>query len=364
MNKEDMILFMSGIKEIGHKAMIKAFQRFSDADEFFRGDKEELEEIFNERVSDLIIYERQRFDPDDFRRRIKKAGAGYIIPGDAFYPLKLSSIYDPPLILYYIGDISMMNDERCIGIVGSRSATHYGLMCASGFAAGLAEAGVTVISGMALGIDGAAHRGCLRSGGRTVAVLGSGIDVCYPGNNIDIYERIKREGLILSEHAPGVEPYAYNFPLRNRLISGLSDGVLVIEARKKSGSLITAEYALEQGRNVYAVPGRIDDRLSEGTNKLITDNAAVLCPDPGYILKDLYGIKRKKERKIRIDINAMDLSDKEKRLYKMTGSEPVYVDTFSESLGITLNETISILIKLEQLKLIRQADRGYYIRAW
>lgn len=189
------------------------------------------------------------------------------------YPNLLRLIKDPPKVLHYIGDISLCNQTVCLAVVGARKSTPYGKWAAYHIAKRAAEHGVTIVSGLASGIDSAGHRGALDAGGKTIAVLGCGIDLCYPKSNADLLEKIKQEGLVLSEYEPGMPPLAFQFPLRNRIISGLSQGVVIAEASLNSGSLITAGYALNQGREVYAVPGNINSVYSIGANKLIQDGA-------------------------------------------------------------------------------------------
>ena len=192
---------------------------------------------------------------------------------DKYYPNKLKLIYDPPELLYCLGDIRLLN-EPSIAIVGTRNASNYGKRIAYNLSQELSKRGVTIISGLASGIDSYAHEGAFKNVGKTIAVLGSGIDVIYPKENEDLYKSIiKNGGLIVSEFPLGTKPEKDNFPKRNRIISGLSDGVVVVEAKKKSGALITADLALEQGRSVFAVPGNIDSQNSEGTNNLIKEGA-------------------------------------------------------------------------------------------
>ncbi len=193
-----------------------------------------------------------------------------LCPEDEDYPEELREIYTPPLCLYYIGELPK---GKTLAVVGSRNCSDYGIRMANYFGGGLAKAGVNVISGMARGIDGAAQRAALDARGKVFAVLGSGVDVVYPRENRDIYDRIIKTGGVLSEVPPGEAPIATNFPKRNRIISALSSGILLIEASFRSGSLITVNYGLEQGREVMAVPGRIDDRLSEGCLDVIKSGA-------------------------------------------------------------------------------------------
>jgi len=215
---------------------------------------------------------------------------GRIKIGDRDYPELLNYIANPPEILYYAGDITLAS-KPAIAVVGARKATSYGKWAAYGFAKKLSEYGIVVVSGMAYGIDSFAHKGAVENRGKTIAVLGCGVDICYPDSNQALRERILKEGLLLSEYEPGTPPLPYRFPMRNRIISGLCIGTIVAEAGLSSGSLITAECAAEQGRNIYALPGNINSIYSFGTNKLIKDGATPLIAFDDII--DELGIARK-----------------------------------------------------------------------
>jgi DNA processing protein len=206
----------------------------------------------------------------------RREGCRLLLRGDHGYPSILSEIYDPPLVLYTRGDQAALEAAAAVAIVGTRKPTPYGLQMAEGLAGDLACRGVVVISGLARGIDAAAHRGCLESKGRTVAVLGCGIDVTYPREHRRLTERILERGLVLSEFPPGTSPAPQNFPVRNRIISGLSLGTLIVEASEYSGSLITARLAMEQNREVFAVPGNLTSPRSFGPNYLIKQGAKLV----------------------------------------------------------------------------------------
>lgn len=195
---------------------------------------------------------------------------------DAAYPALLKQIKDYPKKLYYVGNIELLK-TRCVSVIGSRTTTTYGRNTARAAGRCLAECGLTIVSGMAAGIDTCAHEGALAAGGDTIAVLGCGVDICYPLQNMALMQRIEKSGLIISEYEPGSEPMAYMFPQRNRIISGLSEMTLVIQARNRSGSLITAELAVEQGREVFAFPGNIDSQYNLGSNKLIQEGAGLVA---------------------------------------------------------------------------------------
>lgn len=209
-----------------------------------------------------------------------------VIPiDDVNYPAALREIYDPPITLFAKGNLTFLG-EKSIGIVGSRDATSYGFNTAKELSYSLAQNNIVIVSGLARGIDKAAHIGALNARGKTIAVLGCGIDICYPNENMVIYKEILRRGLIISEYIVGTKPEAGNFPARNRIISGLSNGVVIVEAKAKSGAIITVDFALEQGRTVYAIPGNINSIQSEGTNDLIKQGAKTVT-SINDVLEDL-----------------------------------------------------------------------------
>jgi len=214
-------------------------------------------------------------DLDGDRARLERLGIAVIGVTEAAYPARLRAIPDPPCALFVKGAL-LSDDARAIAIVGSRRASPYGRHVAAELAAGLAGRGFTVVSGMALGADAAAHEGCLRAGGRTLAVLGAGVDVIYPPEHTALYARIAAAGAIISEFSPGTPPSRHSFPQRNRVISGLALGVVVVEAPENSGALITAEHAMEQGREVFAVPGSVNSAQSRGTHRLLRDGAKLV----------------------------------------------------------------------------------------
>lgn len=224
-------------------------------------------------------------EPEKEYRECREAGVRILGFREAGYPDALNDIYDPPMILYARGNFSG-EDRCCLSVVGTRNPSAYGIETAQRFASYFAQSGITVVSGFAKGIDSEAHRGALQGKGKTLAVLGCGVDQIYPAENKQLYGRVLEQGAFLSEYPLGTPPHSVNFPRRNRIISGLSLGVLVVEAHEKSGSLITARFALEQGKEVFAVPGRIDSIRSRGTNRLIREGA-LLVEIPEDILAEI-----------------------------------------------------------------------------
>lgn len=222
-----------------------------------------------------IVDQRSRLDPAREEGRASDAGARLVTPADAEYPKRLLQIYDPPLALYVRGTLQA-RDEHGVAIVGSRRTSHYGMETAERLAFQLAQNGVTVISGLARGIDTAAHRGALKGGGRTVAVLGGGLDCLFPPENAELAGQIAGKGAVITEYPMGRQPDKTTFPVRNRIVSGLSEGVTVVECDVASGAMITARQAMEQGRTVFAVPGRVDSFGARGPHRLIKDGACLV----------------------------------------------------------------------------------------
>lgn len=279
---------------------------------------------------------------------------GEVKIGDRDYPELLSHIGNPPEKLYYAGDITLAG-RPSIAVVGARKASPYGKWAAYGFAKKLSEYGIIVVSGMAYGIDSCAHRGALENEGKTIAVLGCGVDVCYPASNRILRDQIMKDGLILSEYEPGVQPLPYRFPMRNRIISGLSLGCIVVEAGISSGSLITAEYAAEQGRNIYALPGNINSISSFGANKLIKDGATPLISFDDMI--DELGIARKNA-----SAQQTELGRDEREIYELifrTGETTI--DFLCRSTGRPPSEVNAMVTILEMKGLLQTAIGKIFI---
>ncbi|PIQ85634.1 MAG: DNA-protecting protein DprA [Candidatus Omnitrophica bacterium CG11_big_fil_rev_8_21_14_0_20_45_26] len=285
---------------------------------------------------------------------------------DADYPSALKEIHDPPPVLYIKGKF-LEADQAAIAVVGARAASSYGLKTAHQFASKLAEAGITVVSGMARGIDTEAHHGALNVRGRTIAVLGSGLDVIYPRENKKLFAKIAASGVVVSEFPLGTPPLAFHFPVRNRLIAGLSMGVLVVEAHQRSGSLITASCAIDEGREVYAVPGRIDSFGSQGTHELIRQGARLVV-SPEDLLSDLRSILREqlrtwtvREDKPVIQIqHTAHLSESEKEIIQLLEANPSTAHEIEEKLA---PGSLRMITEMELKGLIHRRSDGRYERA-
>lgn len=285
-------------------------------------------------------------------------GIRFITPLDEEYPGRLRNIYDYPMGLWIKGQLPE-EGKPAAAIVGSRNCTSYGEQAAEYMGRELAKNGIQIISGLALGIDGAGHKGALAAGGGTWAVLGCGVNVCYPRNHFPLYQSVLKNGGIISEYPPSASPQAFYFPVRNRLISALSDVILVIEAGEKSGSLITAHVGLEQGKEIFALPGRITDRVSRGCNMLIRDGAAILT-SPADVLEYL-GVPLEKKS------NSYEKEDKglaktEKMVYSFLDCEPKHIEEICGSLNLEVSRCMEILLDLELGGMIERTAGQYYVR--
>jgi len=282
-----------------------------------------------------------------------KVGGKIVTLKDDDYPKRLRDIYDPPALLYVRGDLRR-EDELAIAIVGSRKTSPYGRWITERIGQDLVRHGVTVVSGMARGIDSVAHMGALQGGGRTIAVLGCGVDVIYPSENRNLFTQIIEHGAVLSEFPMGSPPEGGHFPKRNRIISGLSIGVVIVEAGSESGSLITANYALEQGREVFAIPGNVGAQGSRGTNQLIKEGAK-LVESSEDILEEILPQWRREEKTLPItESSAPDLTEEEEILYKLLGETPLHIDAIIRESQLDPGKVSSLLLNLELKGLISQ----------
>lgn len=293
-------------------------------------------------------------------RLMERLGVRLLTREDAEYPTRLREIPDPPPALYVRGEL-LPADERAVAIVGSRSASEYGRRVAARLAAELASAGLTVVSGLARGTDTAAHQGALRAGGRTLACLGCGVDVVYPYENRELARRIAAAGALLSEYPMMAQPEAWHFPSRNRLISGLSLGVVVIEAPERSGALITADCALEQGRAVFAVPGSVDDARNRGPHALIREGA-VLVEDARDVLLELQLDGLQKTLELEPEPPAPELEPQEAALYALLSEEPMPVDDLILESNRPAAEVNATLLMLELKGVARRLPGNAFVR--
>jgi len=357
-------LIYTRARGVGRVRLGHLMEAFPNADEAWRIGPGELAAIpgFGPAVAEAFLAVRR--DPDARREaerdleRARVAGLRLLLLTDPAYPAQLKRIPDPPPILYQAGPWE--DDHRpMVGIVGTRKPTPYGLATAERFGRELAEAGAVVVSGMARGIDAAAHKGALSAGGTSIAVLGGGADLCYPRESMGLYRAMKERGAILSEQPPGTEPRRENFPERNRIISGLSHGIVVVEAGEKSGTLITVTHALSQGREVFAVPGPVTSPMSVGPHRLIREGAC-LVENARQVLEEL-GLLAPSEG--RIERSPIGLSHEEQRLLGWMGTAVWRAGDLATACGLSIPEVQATLTMLEIRGAVRRLPDGQYSRS-
>lgn len=307
------------------------------------------------RLAERVVQARKTIQLDDYLERIRAAGIRILTWNDPAYPAHLKEIEQPPPVLYLRGELTP-EDAWAVAIVGTRAVTAYGRQVAEELAVELARNGVTVVSGLARGVDAIAHKAALRAGGRTLAVLGSGVDTIYPPEHRALAGQIAAQGAVLSDYAPGTPPDAVNFPPRNRIISGLSLAVVVVEAGETSGALITAEFAAGQGRDVFAVPGSIFAPQSRGTNRLIASGARPLL-SPRDVLEALDLTRNVERREIR---QILPADPTEARLLEALRAEPLHVDELRARVALPIEQVSAALTMMELKGLVRQVGSMSY----
>lgn len=329
--------------------------------------EEEMSQVegINPKIAEKIRGFNWRPALDKELAQIDKQGVSIITLDDPAYPENLKCIFDPPLVLYLKGSVEGQ-DYYSIAIVGSRRNTAYGRLVAEELATQLAERGLTITSGMARGIDSAAHRGALAGGGRTLAVLGCGIDVVYPPENHELMKNIAGSGAVITEFPLSTPPNSYNFPIRNRIISGLSLGVVVVEAALRSGTMITVGCALEQGREVFAVPGQVTSKYSRGTHAMIKQGAK-LVDNVDDILEELSplleGFNPKSSAETQAQEKAVEeLTAEERAVLEVLSYDLVHVDEVTINTDLPVSKVLGILMILEMKNLIMQAPGKMFCR--
>lgn len=356
-------LALGRIRGVGGVSFKKITARFADPAAVFRASAAELAEI--EGLHRELIHSIANFNDwaeiDKEIQRARAAGIKMIPFSDAAYPASLRAIADPPPLLYVKGELHD-NDSRAIAIVGSRSASDYGRRIARDLARGLASFGFTVVSGMARGIDGMAHESALQAGGRTLAVLGSGVDRAYPPEHEMLYRRISENGAVISELPMGARPVAFNFPARNRLISGLSLGVVVVEATEKSGSLITASLAAEQGREVFAVPGEAGASRSRGSHRLIRQGAKLVETVEDIIEEIAPQLSRRNGDAAPASARSLpeNSGPAARQIFALLKETSLQVDQVIEQSGLPAPQVLQVLLDLELQGFVCQTPGKIY----
>jgi len=348
-------LALSLIPGIGSILIQRLLDQFKTPEAVFRAPMKELLKI--EGLGKKVACEIQKGPLERGVERelslLKEVGGKILTLKDEDYPKRLREIYDPPALLYVRGGLRR-EDELAVAIVGSRKTSPYGRWITEKIGQDLARYGVTVVSGMARGIDSVAHKGALQGGGRTIAVLGCGVDVIYPSENRNLFYQIIEHGAILSEFPMGSPPEGGHFPRRNRIISGLSIGAVIVQASAESGSLITAGYALEQGREVFAVPGNVGAEGSRGTNQLIKNGAKMVESSEDILEEILPQWSREKEAPLKGETPVPDLTEEEGVLYKLLGETPLHIDAIIRESQLDPGKVSSLLLNLELKGLISQ----------
>jgi len=335
------------IQQIGPSRFRKLYSHFDSMKSAWEASASELEKAgLEKRVISEIISKRREISPDEEFKKIEKHGIKIVTIKDDLYPSRLKEIANPPATLYFRGEIN--NDELAVAVVGSRKVSTYGKRVVSQLAREMSQAGITIVSGMALGTDSMAHKECIKLKNRTLAVLGGGIDTksIYPSSNRQIAEQIVSNGALISEYPIATPPLKQHFPARNRIISGLSLGVLVVEASESSGALISARFALEQNREVFAVPGNIYSKNSEGVNNLIKLGAKLVAKTEDILEElNLDSLKRSKEAKEIIPDN----EEEALILENLSGEEPIHIDQLAKTVKMK-NSFLSSLLTLMEIK--------------
>ena len=375
MTDQEALVSLNMVLDIGSIRLKKLLEFFGKPENILGASPERLMAVSG--IGGKIAHKICTLKKEDIDKEIslaKKYNLEIMTYEDEDYPENLKNIADPPIVLYVKGKIKP-EDKFSLAIVGSRRASFYGLSCAEKFAADLSDSGFTIVSGMARGVDTAAHRGALKSGGRTIAVIGSGFKHIYPSENKELAEEIAKSGAVISEFPIETEPLKQNFPRRNRVISGLSLGVLVAEAARNSGALITADFALEQGRDVFALPGKVDAETSFGTNGLIKQGAKLVsCADDIIEELDLprtclqvRGLPQPKSKiapkNFSPDYPGLSLNKEEDALYALLSYQPASLDEIVEKAKMSVACVSDALLRLQLKKLIRQLPGKQFIRS-
>ena len=356
------LIALSLVSGVGATRLRALLAHFDAPSAVFRASRSALEQVdgVGPQTAEAILTFDDRAAVKREEERAEAVGAELVSPWDARFPARLREIYDPPGFLWMRGTLPEAETPR-VTVVGTRRCTDYGRAQAHHFGAELARRGFTVVSGLAYGVDAAAHKGALDAGGRTVAVLGSGVGRIYPAKHTDLAERIVENGAVLSEYAVDAEPDAPNFPERNRILSGLALGTLVVESYAEGGALITARLALEQNREVFAVPGNVTKDSSRGTNRLIQRGHAKLVMALEDLLEELPEVTVEAPEDVDADTvagptpsPAEALSGEQKVLYEALGDEPVHIDALCEDTDLDPSTALVHLLELEFQGLVRQ----------
>ena len=361
MDSREALVALNLLPDIGPVRVRNLLSRFGSAQAVLAATQADLSQVdkVGFKAANNIIRWRELIDLDGELRRIDQFGANIVTTDDSEYPALLRQIYDPPLVLYVRGTLRP-EDAYAIAMVGTRQSTLYGRQTAERLARQLAASGVTVVSGGARGIDSAAHEGALQSGGRTIAVLGTGLDIVYPAENVKLYQRIAEQGALITQFPFGRKGDKQSFPIRNRIVAGMTQGTAVVEANRASGALITANFAAEYGRTVYAVPGRVDSPRSAGCHDLIKDGAQ-LCESAEDVLTEFAHLQAIEPEEPEIPMPT--LSHPEQQVFHVLTHEEMQQDEIIRRSELPAAQVSVILLQLEMKKLVQQHPGRLFSRA-
>jgi len=366
LNNVTMWLWLNEQVCLSRSKQTKLIEHFGNIEAIYNANLSDYTELDFLKEDELNLLTKKDLEPSvNTERRLSEINGGVITIDSPYYPEMLKDISSPPNVLYYRGNLVDLNAVLCIAMVGTRRATHYGKECALQLAKELSYMGVTIVSGLAMGIDAKSHEGALKGGSPTIAVIGCGVDQCYPPCNNHIMDDIIEKGMVISEYPLGTHPDKFRFPERNRIISGICHGTLVVEADFKSGSLITAKYASEQNRDVFAVPGNINSTYSKGTNYLLKDGAHFVTNaedilsfyrfDYPHLLASTKSAFSKP-----IANNTVAKNSPEDKILKAIGEETLHTDTICQLSGLDIGTLNSTLLIMELAGKIIKLPGGFY----
>ncbi len=339
------------------------YERFGSLKEVWHLPARDLPEIRGLTKEQLQSFEEQRriVNPEVFMAELFQKGVTALPYCHPLYPYLLRDIADAPLVLYMKGKLTPLDFAHCVAIVGTRKPTAYGQKYAKEISKNLSLQGATIVSGMALGVDSFAHWGAIENNAKTIAVLGCGIDICYPSSNRNLYKKLAEEGsgAVISEYYPGTKPEKWMFPARNRIVSGLCHATIVIEAGIDSGAIITGQLAFEQNRHTFALPGRIDNEMSKGTHKLIADSKARILTDWKDVLSDLNWISKSNSNVTEIP-TIIELFGREKDVFELLTREPIHFDFLAQQTGMGGGELSATLTMLELAGLVNRHPGDWF----
>ena len=351
--------WFANIKGISNRRKIELRKHFKQIDELFFLEESKMIALgINEKEREILINSIKTWNVDKEYQKVIDKEVNCIPIMNLDYPEKLRELHSPPYMLYVKGRMPDAQ-KKTVAIVGARNCTHYGSFMAREYAEYLAKEGVQIVSGMARGIDSVSQRSALGVGGTSFGVLGCGVDLCYPKEEMLLYEELIKNGGVISELPLSTEPLKKNFPARNRIISGMADAVLVMEAKERSGSLITVDMALEQGKDVYALPGPANSILSKGCNRLIKQGAEILI-SPEELLVDLGLVGTILSEKSELIKNSLEKS--EKLVYSCLDLYPRNLDMLLQETQMSVPELLDVLMKLELMGIVKEISKNYYVR--